>query len=545
MRNTLAKIVRFIESSHITFSGWLATFFTLIVTRLLTEHWLNGFGHQSSGEIFIEFSHTFLFFLFAFQIFTWLFVEYLKVPLKVAVSVLMWGFLVIILPPIIDYLVSGGQGYWSFYKFDGIIGLWHRYLTFFGDHPDIGITYGVRVEVALATLGCAAYALAITKKKSKAMLFGLIVYTTFFVLGTLPSWFTILTQGPLQGFLEIGPANVAQDFITPFRLFSYASRDLVSSLGIRMSIILSFLVSLLAILACLRFARKETLSFLLNIRPPQIIYHGGLFFLGIGFAAVFAKVPLPVDKFSILSVLLLGLSVVLAWIASVVFNDMYDRNIDSVTNGHRPLIRQTIDISRYWSIGAVLFIASLFFSAIVFPAGALFLLAYQAVAWMYSAPPLRLKRLPIVASLASAIASLLVLLLGYFFAAGNNPTAKIPTNILVFLAIAYTIALPLKDFKDIEGDKKDGVWTIPVLLGDFRARVVVAVGIFFCFISSVWILHEPRLWLWALTFGILASWAILTNASIGTFSMKTRDLPWALLLCIALYGIVIVRIVFS
>ena len=50
------------------------------------------------------------------------------------------------------------------------------------------------------------------------------------------------------------------------------------------------------------------------------------------------------------------------------------------------------------------------------------------------------------------------------------------------------ISLPIKDLKDIEGDQKNGVWTIPVLLGETWARFAIGLGIFVSYaLSVVWL----------------------------------------------------------
>lgn len=541
MKRFVSPLIRFLENTPITPQTWLVTFLAIIAARLLTEHWVSGFSHRSIDMVFVEFSHTFLFFLFSYFIFLAAFMRFLGLSLKQSASILLWGFLIILTPPILDHVISGGQGFWSFYKFDGIEGLWKRYFTFFGDHPEIGITYGVRIEVALATLACAAYAYRKKQRLGFALVFALLIYSLFFFLGTLPSWFTIATRGFSEGWLAVSAANVAQDFISPLRLFSLSSRDIVNALGIRVSILLHLVLPFVILGIMWRTNPKATLSFLRNVRPPQIIYHAGLFFLGCIFALIFAQATLPVDIFSILAIGVMVLSVIYAWIASIIVNDFFDISIDTVTNTTRPLIEKTISSRTYSFLGAVFFAASLLTCALVFPAGSLLLLAYQAIAWAYSAPPLRLKRFPLVATLVSAVASLLILLTGFFLLAEKHATiGTIPTKVLALLLVAYTIALPLKDFKDIAGDKKDKIYTLPVLLGEKKARLLIASGVFACFIASVMIINNSELWIWALVTGLGASWTILTNARFWSFSLHDKHLPWGMLAWVVLYGIAIV-----
>jgi 4-hydroxybenzoate polyprenyltransferase len=100
------------------------------------------------------------------------------------------------------------------------------------------------------------------------------------------------------------------------------------------------------------------------------------------------------------------------------------------------------------------------------------------------------------------------------------------------------LAIPIKDFKDIEGDKKYGVWTIPVIFGDKNGRLVVSVGIFIAYMLSVFLLHELRLFWWAFMF------SIITFSFLNFAKTEPRRLPWVILGIVGIYGMILVGIVF-
>lgn len=538
----LEKILFHIESAPTSFLLWFGAFFSIIFARLLVESWVAGFSGRSIEFLFAEFTHTFLFFLLSYVLFTWLLSVATKTPVIRVSNVLLWGFLIILTPPIIDFVISHGEGYWSFYKFDGIAGLWERFLTFFGDRPEVGITYGVRVEVAIALAGFFLYLLTKTKHLVRAVLWTALAYIFFFILGTFPSYITILLDGFSKGFFTVTAPDVAQMFLTPERVLSQNAFDLISVLNQKMSLVYALVLSALIPLLGFFFFKKYTLALLRNARLPQSLYHGGLVCVGAGLAILFSDKPFSPSLFDILAFLLLLVSVECAWLASVVVNDLFDTRIDALTNTQRPLVQHVFSQEHYRTIGWIFFLCSLLFSAVAFPPAVIFLLFYQALAFLYSAHPLRLKRIPVVATFVSAVASILLFLLGYIALHPTGSLANLPANIIVFLLFAYTVSLPIKDFKDIKGDREDTVCTIPVLFGETKGRLIVASGIFLSFVLSVPVLNDSSLTLWAVFFGASAFWTVATSHKWTRLKITPRQLPLALLAFVIAYGIVIVSV---
>lgn len=540
LSSVLEKIIEKIESSPISFSLWMGTFFAIIGARLLVESWLADFSRQSLHFLFFEFAHTFLFFLLSYILFLLLLSKATETLASKTANILLWGFLIILTPPIIDAVISHGAGFWSFYKFDGLGGLWLRFLTFFGDKPEIGITYGVRAEVALSLFFFFTYIFLKTKKLLSSLLWALLGYILFFILGTFPSYITIAITGLDKGFLAVTATDVAQMFLTPAPILSQPSGDIVSMLNVRMSIVYAIFLSLLIPLIGLLKYKKESLSLMRNIRLPQILFHGGLLFVGGGLALLFSPTPIRPELFDMLAFFLLLIAVGFAWIASVVVNDLFDTKIDALTNPARPLPQKIFSRKQFRTVGWITFFASLLCSAIAFAPGVGILLLYQALAWLYSASPLRLKRFPIIATLGSAFASILIVFLGFLAVTPTGSLAHFPGKITLLLIIAYTLSLPIKDFKDIKGDKADGVYTIPVIFGETKGRLIVATGIFISFILSIWALNDTSLTFPAFLFGGLAFWTVATSHRWKHFSLHPRQLPLALFFFTALYGIILI-----
>jgi 4-hydroxybenzoate polyprenyltransferase len=540
----LRKIIEKIEDAPTGFFFWLSSFLSIIALRLLIENWLDFLRSRSGLFIFYEFTHTFLFFLIAYIVI----VEFLKRILKSTYqkisNILLLGYFMILTPPILDYFISGGQGFWSFYKFDSLTGLFWRFLTFFGDKPEIGITYGVRIEVALAIIFIFAYIFLKSKKIILSFLGAIGAYAIFFVLGTFPSWITIAFEGFSKGFLNVGEIDTAELFLSPVRLFSREIPEILSSLNIKMSIMFALFLTGLVFLGLFLNYKERLIAFLKNARLPQIIYHFGLLSAGAGLALKLNNSDWGISFFNIFAFFLVAESVILAWLSSVVANDIIDRKIDEETNSFRPLIKNIFSEKNYAAIGIMLFFVSILFSAIVSFKIALLFLIYHALAWIYSMWPLRLKRFPFVSTFVSALASLMIFISGFVFTSPNQSIRSLPFSIIALLVISLTLSLPIKDFKDIEGDKNDGVETIPVFFGEYWGKVIVAGGVFLSFLLSVVFLNEPRLFWWALALGGFSFWAIINMEKENGGPVTCRNIFWWMLGNVSVYGLILVKIIF-
>ena len=146
-------------------------------------------------------------------------------------------------------------------------------------------------------------------------------------------------------------------------------------------------------------------------------------------------------------------------------NDWYDRHVDAINEPRRPIPSGRVPghwglyIAIGWTLLSLLVAATL--GALVFGAAVFGL----ALAWAYSAPPLRLKR---NGWWGNAAVGLCYEGLPWFTAAavmlGAFPGTRIILLALVYSAGAHGI-MTLNDFKSVEGDRRMGVGSLPVRLG--------------------------------------------------------------------------------
>jgi len=162
--------------------------------------------------------------------------------------------------------------------------------------------------------------------------------------------------------------------------------------------------------------------------------------------------------------------------SSQAVNDWFDRHVDAINEPNRPIPSGRMPghwglfVAIVWTGLSLLCAATL--GSWVFVAATLGLL----LAWAYSAPPIRLKQNGWWGNLACAICyEGFAWVTGAAVMAGGT-TASPKT---IALAALYSLGahgiMTLNDFKSIDGDKRCGVRSLPVLLGADHAGEIACV----------------------------------------------------------------------
>ena len=160
-------------------------------------------------------------------------------------------------------------------------------------------------------------------------------------------------------------------------------------------------------------------------------------------------------------------------------NDWFDREVDAINEPRRPIPsgrmpgRWGLYIAIGWTLLSLVLAATL--GPVGFGAGLLGL----ALAWAYSAPPLRLKRNGWWGNSACALCyeGLAWATGGAVMMLGAWPDARSLVLALLYSVGAHGI-MTLNDFKSIDGDRRMGIGSLPVRLGvDGAARVAAALMI--------------------------------------------------------------------
>lgn len=179
------------------------------------------------------------------------------------------------------------------------------------------------------------------------------------------------------------------------------------------------------------------------------------------------------------SLIILFVSFFCVALAVTVVNDDNDKSIDEISNKLRP-IPAGVSLSTYRLFGGVMGILGLLGASLInFPVFLVMLLG-GGIVLVYSAPPFRLRNTILGTWFSAFIGSLCALIAGYFLVSLDQVITSIPIVPMVIISGLFAVVILFKDFKDVQGDSKNGVQTVPIMLGYKKAKIVlgliVAIG---------------------------------------------------------------------
>lgn len=186
-------------------------------------------------------------------------------------------------------------------------------------------------------------------------------------------------------------------------------------------------------------------------------------------------------------------------------NDWFDRHVDAINEPNRPIPSGRIPGRWGLYLAAGWTVLSLVVAAMLGPwilGAALFGLV---LAWIYSAPPLRLKRNGWWGNSAVALC--------YeglpWFTGAAVMAASMPDRRVLLVALLYSVGahgiMTLNDFKSVEGDRAIGLRSLPVQLGSERAARFACLVMAVPQVAVVALLyHWERPWHAALVGALLA-----------------------------------------
>ena len=159
--------------------------------------------------------------------------------------------------------------------------------------------------------------------------------------------------------------------------------------------------------------------------------------------------------------------------ASQIVNDWYDRDVDALNEPHRPIPSGRVPgrIALWFAIMWTLVAQS--WALLLGPWVAIATGIGLALAWAYSAPPLRLKMNGWWGNSAVAISyEGLAWITGAAIVVGGD----LPSQPILLIALLYSIGahgiMTLNDFKSVDGDLAMGIRSLPAQLGPRRAARV-------------------------------------------------------------------------
>ncbi|HZP01478.1 MAG TPA: UbiA family prenyltransferase [Terriglobia bacterium] len=205
------------------------------------------------------------------------------------------------------------------------------------------------------------------------------------------------------------------------------------------------------------FARPFTLV------PPMIgIFSGSL----LGYGATRVHFPIARVMLSVLAAAVLNA-------ASNGLNQICDLQNDVVNKPHRPLPSRRMSLRKAWAFVIVNYLAALGMVALVNRETFVIYAVAALATWVYSAPPIRLKRHPIGSNLTIALIRGWLLKVAGWAAVAPVIHSVEPWYIGFIYFVFLLGATTTKDFADIAGDREAGCLTLPVKYGAaWSARVI-------------------------------------------------------------------------
>ncbi len=194
-------------------------------------------------------------------------------------------------------------------------------------------------------------------------------------------------------------------------------------------------------------------------------------------------------------------------------NDWYDRHVDAINEPHRPIPsgrmpgRWGLYVAAGWTVLSLLVAAAL--GPWILGAA----LVGLVLAWIYSAPPLRLKQNGWWGNSAVALC--------YeglpWFTGAAVMAAAVPDWRVLVVALLYSVGahgiMTLNDFKSVEGDRRTGIRSLPVQLGTHGAARLA------CLVMAL-----PQVIVILALFAWQRPWhgALIGALLLGQFALMTR-----------------------
>ncbi len=535
----IKNIITIIENQKNNFNTWLFGFFGIVLLRFFIEIFLDNIPIKEGFIYLVFFVNDFLLVMFVYSVFLIFLMFLIKKEFNKSKNFLFYGVWLILLPPIIDKIIFKEGIYKNFYLFDSAKGLIERFFLFYGDSLNWGITIGGRVLVFLSVFLLSCYYFQKKRKILKTVGFAFLVYFIFFILNSLPSLITFGLEFIKNGnILNVSKTTVVGYFMSPLSIFGINNNEIETFLAKKMSIIYYLMIFVNINLIYFLKNKKKYIVLIRNVRLPQVFFNLGLLFLGLALGFLNYNENFQFNFFNISSVLVLCIVVFCSWVSSVLVNDISDLVVDKISNSSRPLITKKITIKEYKKINIIIALFSIVGAFLIKPLFVVFVSLYYCLTWFYSCSPFRFKRILIISNILIAFSSLLFLVMGFIVFSGSETLEFFPWKIYWFLFFAYFFIIPLKDLKDLEGDQKDKIYNLVVLVGRKKTRLIIASFLFSFYLLSVYILHEQELFLSALFFGIL-NFIIVSGDKIGEKKINS----WVLGL-VFIYSLWIIKVIF-
>ncbi len=529
----MEKFRAFIKSVPITFESWFASFVAIVVVRIFFEQ----FSSFLPRHFVLLDLPTIIHYACAFMTIVILSMITMRVFTKLSFHEILvnsiFGLFIIWIVPIIDIVSGGVGGHTISYIFVSGQELLIRFTTFFGGNLTSGATFGVQTEVIIVIMICFTYIYLVTKNILRATLAAFTYYCIIFFLFTLPSLIALSLPASTEPFSAImhsvASSQIIQNNIHP----EWSATSLgLTHLGFNKTMIgvHTIIIILSAIFLLFLEMRGKLIAIIKNSRILRLVCYILMFVFG----SMLAKVTFG-SWVDILTYLLALIALTCAWLFSVCQNDIHDEAIDKVSNSGRPLVTKELsreDLDTASKIFLLFgFLAAYASGHYVMVFMSLFILLY----YIYSNPPLRIKKFPILSSFLISLACLSLILAGFFLVSVEKAIVAFPLELILPTIILFTVVSNIRDIKDVEGDSVAGMYTLPVLLGVKRTKMLLGGAMLVPLLISPWYFGSS----------LLTAPAILVSFLSWRFINAENYKEWKIFVLYILYFILIIGVTAS
>ncbi|HYE22056.1 MAG TPA: UbiA family prenyltransferase [Verrucomicrobiae bacterium] len=475
-------LIERIEKAHASFYNWIAAFFGLVLTRVLLENIANDnirgvllSDVQYMLHILLWYAGTYLSLVIVIYLFTF-------EKIEKASKYVMFVFLLIWLTAIIDLLLFQGDGQRLGYIYETPSNMFRVFLTWFSQFSPMSV--GQRIVIPLVVLACGYYVHLKTKKNILTGTAALISCLALFAWGAVPSlfkWFYDLIHAygasetrlsVVNFFIDAANNSVHRlNVILPELTYSH-SYFMEYLQAVLFSKIFFLLLVILIALWGIAYDKKKFLAVVANVRLFGITHYYLNILIGLLLAS--SVIGINYDWVFCLSVLVMFLSCYFAYMFAMGVNDISDFEIDKVSNTERPLVQKVLTPEELKNYNLVFLLLALIGASLTGPIAFYMIVVALAVSYIYSAEPLRLKRIPFLATFLIGIATLAMMVMGFFFVNYSKSIEQFPNEIILAVLSFFTLWGNVKDIKDREGDATGGVQTLANFLDMRKSKSLIA-----------------------------------------------------------------------
>ena len=395
--------------------------------------------------------------------------------------------------PLFDYFILGAFD--MIYPRDPLNVVVNIHRLFDPNYDFEGLSCGMRVEIFLAGVGGLVYLWYKTRRLFPSFCGAICLVLTPVALGLL---IPFLTQYYEYGF-HFGYHPLYNSVLLH-------QGFVVHGTGCKIALLYLFLCLMVFSLAYYVRNPRFFLAIFSNCRWTRSVHYLLLFVAGLIY--VYHNPPIPDlsntedleylmtiwnHPSDIFGIFMASVSILLSFQSAVIFNDIYDYDIDIVSNADRPLVSQSISLSEYMLIGKLFAIIALTVSFCISETFFFFVLLYLLLSFLYSTPPFRLRNYFLISNVELATIFLVTFHAGAVVLISDYRFDIIPIHITFGLLLIYALALTVKDSKDYEGDKKSNVQTLYTLFGRKGGDIMTAIFVCCAILLTPILLHLTHL----------------------------------------------------